>query len=249
MADPRSGRPARRTRPDRVPGPGAARRATCRANPLTPGRHPAADGHARDGRSGRIGVRPASRCLTLGVCSTASWGGCTRVCDGATGWCSSPARRRVHRRGAADRRGDLFLLPLAVRRRADRLCRLRVGGGGAGASLKAMPAQRDRELAGQLRPARGETVTAWEAATTLALRQYRSGAGWWTPVVLPTCALTVVVLDLPWHAFFGDAAGLPDPGCVRHRRDWAGEMLARPLVRDIAARSPTTSRSSGTGCR
>ncbi len=109
------------------------------------------------------------------------------------------------------------------------------------ATLRAMPAYnaivswRATEA-----PSRAETVTAWEAATTLTLRQYRSSTGWVNiSVVLPTCALTVVVLDLPWHAFFVMLLACLIPAVYATVLSYsAGEMLARPLVRDIAETLP-----------
>ena len=89
-------------------------------------------------------------------------------------------------------------------------------------------------------PTPAETVTAWEAATTLTLRQYRSSTGWVnTSVVLPTCVLSVVVLDLPWHAFFVMLLACLIPAVYATVLSYsAGEMLSRPLVRDIAETLP-----------
>ncbi len=105
------------------------------------------------------------------------------------------------------------------------------------ATLRAMPAYNAivRWRATEA-PTPGETVTAWEAATTLTLRQYRSSTGWVnTSVVLPTCVLSVVVLDLPWHAFFVMLLACLIPAVYATVLSYsAGEMLARPLVRDIA---------------
>ncbi len=109
------------------------------------------------------------------------------------------------------------------------------------ASLKAMPAYNAiTSWRATEAPSAAETVTAWEAATTLTLRQYRSSTGWVnTSVVLPTCALTVVVLDLPWHAFFVMLLACLIPAVYATVLSYsAGEMLARPLVRDIAETLP-----------
>jgi adenylate cyclase len=109
------------------------------------------------------------------------------------------------------------------------------------ATLRAMPAYnaivswRATEA-----PTPAETVTAWEAATTLTLRQYRSSTGWVNvSVVLPTCVLSVVVLGLPWHAFFVMLLACLIPAVYATVLSYsAGEMLSRPLVRDIADTLP-----------
>jgi adenylate cyclase len=89
-------------------------------------------------------------------------------------------------------------------------------------------------------PSSAETVSAWEAATTLTLRQYRSSTGWVNlSVVLPACVLSVVVLDLPWHAFFVLLLACLIPAVYATVLSYyAGEMLSRPLVRDIADTLP-----------
>jgi class 3 adenylate cyclase len=89
-------------------------------------------------------------------------------------------------------------------------------------------------------PGATETVNAWEAATTLTLRQFRSSSGWVnTLVVIPTSAVSVVVLDLPWHAFFVMLLACLIPAVYATVLSYsAGEMLSRPLVKDIAAVLP-----------
>jgi adenylate cyclase len=124
-----------------------------------------------------------------------------------------------------------------------------VGGVGCGltvlavlwATLRAMPAYsaivnwRATEA-----PTPEATVTAWEAATTLTFRQYRSSS-WWvnSMVVLPTCALSVIVFDLDWPEFFVMLLATLIPAVYATVLSFsAGEMLSRPLVTDIAEALP-----------
>ena len=110
------------------------------------------------------------------------------------------------------------------------------------ATLKAMPAYdaivnwRATEA-----PSAEETVTAWEAATTLTFRQYRSSSGWVNSmVVLPTCALSVLVLELEWWPeFFVMLLATLIPAVYATVLSYsAGEMLSRPLVCDIVHTLP-----------
>ena len=106
-----------------------------------------------------------------------------------------------------------------------------------GATLKARPAYNAIiDWRATESPRAAQTVEAWEAATTLTLRQYRTSSGWVnSSVVLPTCVLSVVVLDLPWHAFFVMLLACLIPAVYATVLSYsAGEMLSRPLVRDIA---------------
>lgn len=109
------------------------------------------------------------------------------------------------------------------------------------ATLKSMPAYnaivnwRATEA-----PSPTDTVTAWEAATTLTLRQYRRNS-WWvnTSVVLPTCLLTVLLLGLEWPEFFVVLLACVIPALYATVLSYsAGEMLSRPLVADIAEALP-----------
>jgi adenylate cyclase len=85
-------------------------------------------------------------------------------------------------------------------------------------------------------PGPTETVMAWEAATTLTLRQYRRNS-WWVnaSVVLPTCLLTVLLLDLEWSEYFVVLLACVIPAVYATVLSYStGEMLSRPLVADIA---------------
>jgi adenylate cyclase len=89
-------------------------------------------------------------------------------------------------------------------------------------------------------PSPTETVIAWEAATTLTFRQYRSSS-WWvnTSVVLPTCLLSVLLLDLEWYEFFVVLLACVIPAVYATVLSYStGEMLSRPLVADIAEALP-----------
>jgi class 3 adenylate cyclase len=84
------------------------------------------------------------------------------------------------------------------------------------------------------------TVAAWEAATTLTLRQYRRNS-WWVNafVVLPTCALTTVLFDLGWTDFLVVLLACLVPAAYATVLSYSvGETLSRPLVADIAAALP-----------
>jgi adenylate cyclase len=111
----------------------------------------------------------------------------------------------------------------------------------AWATLRAMPAYNSITAWRATRsPSDGETVTAWEAATTLTFRQYRSSSAWVNSiVVLPTCVLSVVVLDLAWPEFFVMLLACLVPAVYATVLSYsAGEMLSRPLVTDIADALP-----------
>ena len=85
-------------------------------------------------------------------------------------------------------------------------------------------------------PTPEETVHAWEAATTLTFRQFRSSSAWVNSIVVfPTCAISVVVLDLDWAHFFVMLLATLIPAVYATVLSYsAGEMLSRPLVADIA---------------
>ncbi len=86
-------------------------------------------------------------------------------------------------------------------------------------------------------PTPEETVHAWEAATTLTFRQFRSNSAWVNSIVVfPTCAISVVVLDLDWWPeFLVMLLATLIPAVYATVLSYsAGEMLSRPLVADIA---------------
>ena len=90
------------------------------------------------------------------------------------------------------------------------------------------------------RPTSAETVAAWDAASTLTLRQYRRDS-WWVNVfaVVPTCVLAVWILDLHWPDFFVVVLACVIPAAYATVLSYSvGETLARPLVADIAAVLP-----------
>jgi adenylate cyclase len=85
-------------------------------------------------------------------------------------------------------------------------------------------------------PTPAETVSAWETATTLTYRQFRSNSWWINPfVVLPTSVFGVVLFDLHWVDFFALALACVVPAIYATVLSYsAGEMLSRPMVTDIA---------------
>ncbi len=89
-------------------------------------------------------------------------------------------------------------------------------------------------------PSAEATVAAWEAATTLTLRQYRRDS-WRVNViaVLPTSVLAVFLLDLKWTGFFVVVLACVIPAAYATVLSYSvGETLARPLVADIAEALP-----------
>ena len=109
------------------------------------------------------------------------------------------------------------------------------------ATLKAMPAyDAMASWRASEAPTSEETVDAWEAATTLTFRQYRSSSAWVNSiVVLPLCAISVVVFELGWAAFFVILLATLIPALYATVLSYsAGEMLSRPLVADIANALP-----------
>lgn len=85
-------------------------------------------------------------------------------------------------------------------------------------------------------PTPAETVRAWETATTLTYRQFRSNSWWINPfVVLPTSIFGVVLFDLRWTDGFALALACVVPAVYATVLSYsAGEMLSRPMVSDIA---------------
>lgn len=89
-------------------------------------------------------------------------------------------------------------------------------------------------------PSPAETVAAWEAATTLTLRQYRRDS-WRVNViaVVPTSVLAVYLLDLEWTGFFVVVLACVIPATYATVLSYSvGEALARPMVADIAHALP-----------
>jgi adenylate cyclase len=109
------------------------------------------------------------------------------------------------------------------------------------ATLRALPAYNAvAAWRGTARPSSSQTVAAWEAATTLTFRQYRSSSLVVNSVVVfPTCLLTVVVLELRWWEFFVMLLATLVPAVYATVLSYStGEMLSRPLVADIAEALP-----------
>lgn len=89
-------------------------------------------------------------------------------------------------------------------------------------------------------PTTEATVAAWGAATTLTLRQYRSST-WWVSslVVLPTCALLFILLDLDWRDLVVVLLATAIPAAYATVLSYSvGELLSRPLITQIAASLP-----------
>ena len=84
------------------------------------------------------------------------------------------------------------------------------------------------------------TVAAWEAATTLILRQYRRDS-WRVNLVavLPTSVVAVILLDLTWPEFFVVVLACVIPAAYATVLSYSvGEALSRPMVADIAVSLP-----------
>jgi len=89
-------------------------------------------------------------------------------------------------------------------------------------------------------PAPEATVAAWEAATTFTLRQYQRDSGRVNLIaVVPTCVVVALVLDLGWTGFLVLLLACVIPAAYATVLSYSvGEVLTRPLVRDIAAVLP-----------
>jgi adenylate cyclase len=89
-------------------------------------------------------------------------------------------------------------------------------------------------------PTPGATVTAWRAASTLVLTQYRTrGPIVNSVIVLPTLALAVILLDLDWLGSLALVLSVLAPAVWGTFLSYsAGEHLSRPLVSDLAAALP-----------
>lgn len=84
------------------------------------------------------------------------------------------------------------------------------------------------------------TVQAWLAATTFPMRSYRRDSATVNAIAaVPSVAVMVAVLELPWHAGFVIlAAGLVAAAYATILNYSLAEILTRPLVEDIAAELP-----------
>jgi adenylate cyclase len=89
-------------------------------------------------------------------------------------------------------------------------------------------------------PSPGATVTAWRAASTLVLTQYRTrGPIVNSVIVLPTLALAVVLLNLDWLGSLALVLSVLAPAVWGTFLSYsAGEHLSRPLVSDLARALP-----------
>jgi len=89
-------------------------------------------------------------------------------------------------------------------------------------------------------PAPEETIRAWEVATTLQMRGYRATSLRVNAIAaLPTIALTIAVLGLPWYsALVLLLMAIPTAGYGTVLSYTLGEQLMRPLIEEIAARLP-----------
>lgn len=89
-------------------------------------------------------------------------------------------------------------------------------------------------------PTPEETVRAWETATTLQMRSYRANSLRVNAIAaLPTIAITIGVLGLPWYSVFVLLlVAIPAAGYGTVLNYSTGEQLMRPLIEDIAAQLP-----------
>jgi adenylate cyclase len=98
-------------------------------------------------------------------------------------------------------------------------------------------------------PTPEQTIEAWEVATTLEMRAYRTVSLRVNAIAaLPTIAITVAVLGLPWHAALVLLlVTIPAAGYGTVLNYSTGEQLMRPLIEDIAARLPDEFRFKPAG--
>jgi adenylate cyclase len=89
-------------------------------------------------------------------------------------------------------------------------------------------------------PSPGATVTAWRAASTLVLTQYRTrGPIVNTVIVIPTVVIAIVALDLDVMGALALILAVVAPAVWGTFLSYsAGEHLARPLVSDLARALP-----------
>ncbi|HUQ00796.1 MAG TPA: adenylate/guanylate cyclase domain-containing protein [Aeromicrobium sp.] len=89
-------------------------------------------------------------------------------------------------------------------------------------------------------PSHGKTVTAWRAASTLVLTQYRRRAPIVNSViVLPILVLAIVLLHLGWFGSMALLLAVIAPAVWGTFLSYSsGEHLARPIVSDLATALP-----------
>lgn len=89
-------------------------------------------------------------------------------------------------------------------------------------------------------PTPRETVAAWEAATTLTLRQYRRESGRvMLTAVVPTSVLAALVWDIGWAGLGAVLLASVIPAVYATVLSYSvGEILARPVIEEIAAELP-----------
>ncbi len=89
-------------------------------------------------------------------------------------------------------------------------------------------------------PSDDATVTAWSAASTLVLTQYRTrGPIVNTTIVIPTIVMAILLLDLDLMGALALGLAVVAPAVWGTFLSYsAGEHLARPLVADLAAALP-----------
>lgn len=89
-------------------------------------------------------------------------------------------------------------------------------------------------------PSDAATVTAWRAASTLVLTQYRTrGPIVNSVIVVPTLAIAIVLLQLDWLGSTALVLSVLAPAVWGTFLSYsAGEHLSRPLVSDLAAALP-----------
>lgn len=89
-------------------------------------------------------------------------------------------------------------------------------------------------------PTTGATVEAWQAATTLTLRQFRRDSAWVNLlVVVPTMLLALPLLDTTWADLPVLLLAAVAPAAYATFLSYSvGETLSRPIVTEIAAALP-----------
>jgi class 3 adenylate cyclase len=89
-------------------------------------------------------------------------------------------------------------------------------------------------------PSPGATVKAWRAASTLVLTQYRRRSPFVnTAVVIPTVAVSFLLLDLDWLGMVALVLAVIAPAVWGTFLSYsAGEHLSRPLISDLAHALP-----------
>ena len=89
-------------------------------------------------------------------------------------------------------------------------------------------------------PTPRETVAAWEVATTFTLRQYRRSSGLVNVLaVVPTSLLAAWLWGIGWQGFATMVVACVIPAAYATVLSYSvGEILARPLIEDLAAQLP-----------